>query len=999
MFLTMLLRSRLGGAILTSSIYLGWCVLTFGLPLEVFEEPLRVPTVTFLMQAAPIFPFWLLDSLQSFSVSAIFPSELAPTLATGSLVAQRLAMLLLVVGLICGAALFFPRSQVWRRPSTVVGITCVVLAITLTASMSYRAWLSTQQSEKWAAVHAGMEVSELLDLEHISGRVELHPGKSMYLDLTLRLKTPEHIQPNEGIFTFNPGFRIDDLFLNGTRIDDYEFQDGLLRVPWDSKTKTAELQVLALGKPKDSFAYMDAAINIAGLTGKRLRRLRNLGTKSVIFHPGYIALLPGVHWYPTPGAATGRQNLDERATDFFTFDLEITSNRNWLVAAPGKRERIPNSSPDTFRIQSSVPVPSIAVVSSRYVRRAITVEGVEFELLISPHRKSVLQHFDGIEQDLKVWLAERPQRARSLGLEYPHERFSVIEVPSSLRIFGGGWQMDSILGPPGMFLVRESGLPSIRFEREEYRRWDEREQTKVYVLSRLLNRLRHDLIGENPYLAFSKNFLTNKTKPTKSGAVALQFVLDQLITQLVMEKEIYFSIQDLFTRKLDDVRRNLWQGKEFAGKYFDQPSVWFSAETTSLSDLERLPDPDMRHKVLWHKGYAILRSLRDHYGSDVLGSIFHELLEQYGGRNFSFEDLVMLTPKEYKPINTVIGDLLLATKVPGFIASQPSVSLINVRDGPDEYLTSFLLYNDEESPGFIRVYNGTSPMYELEGDGTLTDPIWFEAKQAKNIFLRSNQPYRSLHIKPYFSLNRAYMAIFPEPPNEHTQWIKESGVPRLVEPIDWLPSANEQNVVVVDDLDPGFSIVQSSSLEQVQPKHPRNVDVRSPRLLLHTQYYLPEFPEDRRANEWHRVMDRNGVGKYRPTWVRIKNGKGLTSARFEAVLPQPGLWRLEYHVTNPGPSDRYVHGWYGARIIVERMYTAGDIAITVHNGFDQSTTDFDFVSSEYGWKLVGDYEILENDVVVLVSDAVVGNQGDTVYTDAIRWIFTGEKTTEEPAQN
>lgn len=997
-FLTMLLRSRLGSAILTSSLLLGWCVLTLGLPLEVLEEPSRVPTVTFLMQAAPIFPLWLLDSLQSFSASAMYPSELAPNFITGSLVVQRLFMLLLVTALLCGAALFYPRAHVSRMSLIGVGVTCVVIAVTLLSSTVYRAWAGTQQSERWAALHNQLETSEFLDLEHISGRVELNPGKFMLLDLTLSLNTPEHSQLTEGVFAFNPGFRIEDLFLNGIRITNYEFQDGLLRVPWEPNSSSVELQVIARGTPRELFAYLDSGINVSELNGKRLRRLRNLGTKSIIFHPSYVALLPGVHWYPTPGVATGRENLDERASDSYTFDLQITTKRDWMVAAPGRRERIPNNYSDTYLLQSSHPVSSIAVVSSRFVSRAITVDGVEFEFLISPRHQSKLQQLASVGDELQIWLGERLQQARLFGLEYPYESFSIVEVPSSLRIFGGGWQMDSILGPPGMFLVRESGLLSIRFDREEYQRWDNSEQRKRYALTPLLRKLELNLIGDNPYRAFSRNFLTNHTKPTESGAVALQFVLDQLITKFVTDHETYFSISDLLSQELSLVRMNLWLGKDFAGKYFDQNAVWFCAEAISLSELKEFADLDMCRPVLWHKGYAIVRTLRDFYGVDGLSTLFSSLIDRHGGGNFSFEDWAMLTPSQYDSLDSVIGDLLQSNKIPGFIVFQPTLVGIDVPDHGDEYLTSFVLYNDEESPGFIRVYESDTPLYELEGKGVLTEPIWFEGKQAKKISIRSSQPFRFLRVKPYFSRNRAYLPVVFDSPNEHTPWITESNVPPMVEPVDWQPAANEQHVVMVDDLDPGFSIVRSSNFEQITPRHQRRSGLSTPISSFNSQYYLPEQPDNIHSNEWHRVRDGYGVGKYRPTWVRIKNGQGLTSARYEAELPQTGLWQLEYHVINTGSFDSYVYAWYDILIRTKREYHAGDIAITVLNGKTQSTSDFFAIGSKNEWKLVGEYDIVENDVAVLVSDTVVGNQGTTVYADAIRWTFVGTKNTGESSQ-
>ncbi|MYF37510.1 MAG: hypothetical protein F4219_01880 [Gammaproteobacteria bacterium] len=998
MFLTAILRSRLAGAMSTCLIYVGWCVLTFGLPLEVFEQPLRVPTLTLLMQAAPVLPLWLLESLQSFSAAAMFPSELAPTLMSGSLVVQRFAMLLIAVALVCGAAMFFPRSQESKKTGSIVGIACVLIATTLLGTMSYRAWHSTEQASRWAQTHIHLDASENLDLEHISGSVELRPGRFMSLELTLRLRTLDTLQTEEGVFAFNPDFRIKELWLNGTEIFDYDFQDGLLTVPWDSKATTVELRVLARGKPKESFAYMDASINVVHLNGKQLRRLRNLGTKSSIFHSDFVALLPGVHWYPTPGAATGRDDLDNTATDFFTFDLEVSTKRNWLVASTGQRQRLPDKAPSTYRIHSLVPVPSIAIVSSSFVRRSISVEGIEFELLFSHRHESKFEHLAGIEIDLQEWLTERLTHAESLGLEYPYKRFTVVVVPSTLRIFGGGWQMDSTLGPPGMFLVRESGILSVRYEREEYRRWVEREQRHRYVLSPLLNKLRLDLVSENPYTAFSKNFLTNQTKPTEAGAVALQFVLDRMISKLVMENEMYFSIHDLLTSDLAEVRRDLWWGKEFAEKYFDEPTVWFSAETNTLSDLKRLSDHELSRKVLWHKGYAIIRTLLDSYESEALSTIFREILAQNRGGNFSFENLATVTAKQHRSMDSVIGDLLMTTKVPGYIASQPLVSVIETLDNTDEYLTSFVLYNDEESPGFIRVFDGASPQYDLKDSGVLTHPIWFEGNQAKKISVRSKQPFQSLRVHPHVSFNRAFLAVYPELPNEYTQTLAESDVPPLIEPIDWRPTVNQQTVVVVDDTDPGFSIVIGSSRERVQPRLPVIKQPNYQNLAANSQYHLPEHPDDFNAHEWHRVAAPVGFGKYRATFVRIKNGRGSTSARFEAELPNAGLWQLECHVFKFDLPERYVRGWYDITIITEREYPAGDLAITVKNGINQTTTEFGFTDADSGWQLVGEYEIVEDAVAVLISDAAIENTGTTVYADAIRWTYLGEEDIEESVQ-
>ncbi len=101
---------------------------------------------------------------------------------------------------------------------------------------------------------------------------------------------------------------------------------------------------------------------------------------------------------------------------------------------------------------------------------------------------------------------------------------------------------------------------------------------------------------------------------------------------------------------------------------------------------------------------------------------------------------------------------------------------------------------------------------------------------------------------------------------------------------------------------------------------------------------------------------------------------------------------------NKGFQDRYVRTWYDFQITTKREYRAGNIVITLHNGTTQSSTDFDFIGSEYGWQRVSEYDIVENEVVVWVSDAIVGSLGTTVYADAIRWTYLGGKITDESAQ-
>lgn len=108
----------------------------------------------------------------------------------------------------------------------------------------------------------------------------------------------------------------------------------------------------------------------------------------------------------------------------------------------------------------------------------------------------------------------------------------------------------------------------------------------------------NDIFGGSPFHPFSKALLTDQTKPSGPGANALDFVLDQIVAQIVFDRASFFSITELLSEDLYRVYSDLWHGREFAGKYFEHQSVWWAAETVALSDVASLPDIEIRQKVL-----------------------------------------------------------------------------------------------------------------------------------------------------------------------------------------------------------------------------------------------------------------------------------------------------------------------------------------------------------------------------------------------------------------
>ena len=63
------------------------------------------------------------------------------------------------------------------------------------------------------------------------------------------------------LVALNPGYRVKTLELNGSPVSDFEFENGLIKLPArDTDTGAAKLRLIASGVPDPMFAYLDSSL-------------------------------------------------------------------------------------------------------------------------------------------------------------------------------------------------------------------------------------------------------------------------------------------------------------------------------------------------------------------------------------------------------------------------------------------------------------------------------------------------------------------------------------------------------------------------------------------------------------------------------------------------------------------------------------------------------------------------------------------------------------------
>lgn len=948
------------------------------------------------------------DSLPQFLGSTIVPSDLATTFVSIAVLVNTCGALLVSIALILFAASALNRIEPHHKLNATLGIVAFSIASIGYFSLFASTHSTENRKEEWVKTHQQYIHDVLPDVRHLKGTVDLQPGKSVSLDVTLTFIKPTENSTESVVFSLNPKYKISKLALNGRESTNHSFENGLLKLPWALLLDGSNtLEVHAKGKLDDRFGYLDQARDLHKFTHKNIRQY---GLRNSIFHRDYVALMPGIFWYPISGPAVGRDQIESRPRDVFTTDLKVGVPRTWQVAMVGKRIEEEDQNQSTYRFRSGAPVPEIALLAADFDQRSITIEGVDFEVMFN---RKHLQNFDSltlIQEHIQEWVSARLKNARAASLEYPYQTFYIVEVPSNLRIFGGGWRMDSVLQPPGMMLIRESSFPTEPFNKviDVARIWagETEEEQETYVFEHFLRYFGEDKQGSSPFEGFARNFVSHQLSATQQGATALQYLVDQLSNQLITQNESasLFSLAEYATLLPSHLGLSFGTRLEpnfsYAGaKHLREriatfPSTWELMDRVPLFDLDFKTDPIRSYRVLLTKGYVLAESMIAHFGPESIGAFLKQLRTDYHGRAFTVEDFIKVADEVGLDFNDWVLPWLEDTILPGFQVEPASVSKIKSTEfGDFEYQTTFILYNAEPMPGFVRVAwsdDENTITWGVRGneDLIISDPIYCSGNVAKRISIRSARPITWIWIEPSLAHNRSTFEVFI-PEYDVSTLIESSPLP-FVSEVAWQPS--DADTVIVDDLDPEFSIVTQTDepvnyiIEQVDSRSPLTTDEYDQGLRVSWWSNL---------GEWTRLYHSSSYGRYRRSYAYVIRGDGSSAARFEARLPREGHWKLEIYV----PKAVFKESNYGSSTSLFgmqrenfRMRLADPNSLDEHytlqirNGDFERTEKFDIANAKIGWNAIGEFEFGSTDVEVLLSDWA-GHQDIVVCADAIRWSF------------
>lgn len=941
-------------------------------------------------------------------------SAMDPSVMEFSDLVRYLVFWLVVVFLFFVGVVLYQRRDVFTTRNIFGGAIAGGLLVLCVSSTLSTAFAREVKLQHWAdAFHGRVHgMAPEVDVQNLTGTVVLNPAHNLIVEIELGVRVLSETLQDEIVLWLNPGFVVNEAKIDGNGVSFELDSIGALRLELVKSLQIDQEISLSLsyeGKPDLDFGYFDSSTDVSTMPMWD-QLLSYMGTEHGIFSQNFVALPSEVNWLPTAFLPLHKNRTYK---DFFNSQILLTLPSDWEAALPGRKlteeDRTRGEFTKSYEFSSQFPISSMNLLAGPLVSKSRNIDGITFEVLISDQQLAKQTLLSEYVETLADTLAEQLDANKLEGFELPCSTYRFIAVPHHLRAYGGGTFLNLVLSDKCSYLLREFDFFAVNWQRSLPDQIDQFGIAReTYLVTVLKNYFRFGFQGTNFELDLFNSYWDHEVGIVGEEAEVLNLILSYLNDLRWYANMDGFSASGFFPEAMGRgkyttqlsylmyggrfhlalARHHLNRvvkpmirhvslvenivGQDLYNEEIQRVALSTSIQQTLATDLNPFLVETLRARCA-HLSYQLFQVLEE----ENVKLLFDELLTRYRHSNITLEDVYQTGIDLDLPVVEVLGDWFTENKQPRYAFSTARSYKLEASDaGENTFQTLFHVRNEGDGIGVFSTSVttqrlGLGAVGYLAGDfaaqpsnirfgaSGMGPVVYLEPGQATEIGIVSeHEPIRALVQPLNLSLGGGRVAISTKL-MEDTRTFDPDQLEEFhgFRPSEWIPQPIP-NDIVVDDLDPSFSVENNKDVSDVKT--------------------------------WRRINYPSAWGNTRRTMVYCES-KNPKRIQFQADLPSAGMWGLEFHLPDlRGQFGDYQAGFLprgrismGGGNLFFWQSVAGEYTFTLDSGAFSQELQVSIRDSDYGWIRVTEAQLEPGTTIVGVKPL---KSNGKLFGDAIRWI-------------
>lgn len=781
-------------------------------------------------------------------------------------------------------------------------------------------------------------------------------------------------------FTLNPGLEVKAITMDGQTLS-HRREAHLLWIEFPeiiTEEESVQFTIEYEGVVDERICYLDIPEELL-IEQEKFMGSFNIGKRYAYQTKEYTLLTPESYWYPRPGVCYSDESPDWQQSYFTNFQMSVTPNEGLTVISQGERWVEEDSITTTF--QPEYPLQSMSLLIGPYKNFSVKVYDTEYSVWYIDGHDFFSQELDLIADTIPSIIDDvRFEYEEYVGMLYPFNRFSIVEVPAHFSSYSRTWTQAQEKMQPEMVLVPEKMYNSWRFDvkGQKKRRQENRNRGRGRGRGQAMTDydIQMQVFRDMLYFMWESNGEYNFTQGQMGrNSITVKASPYYIFPQMYNFKyNVYSSEWPVANRLVElllqgDENQNSWM-RNTNGLSNDEKSLMLMQEQSFKVLQNNIEHRDLIDNLIRLQGKRLFLDAERNLGVQAFRDTLFTHVKSNAFRNLSFEALLdTLGNIAGTDIKKKLEEWKRPALLTEFMIGTPTVTKVET-DEREVYQAEIVISNLSGQSGSVNMRiqfwsQGDSDYQIYDGEEKPTEWIVdFAPHETKRIVTHWEENPGSFRINTLFSKNLPVLVNARSGRVETVYTLTPEGEYSLSN--NFLTDTEE---VIVDNED---SLLFSLS----EPPASGYLEEWINRSSEEDDFKYVGINDWRAPARWTATTDQNYYGQSIRSAVVIRSGKGGQFAEWKIPVPTPGKYELYYHVRRPEQIRGHDRRGGG------KKYFYNFVIKSEADDYEEKA-ELNMRRSGDGWNLIDTYGLTGDTLIVRLTDE---SELNIIAADAVKLI-------------